>query len=99
MHGFFKGARGLRQGDPISPYIFTLVMEVFSLMMRRQTEGNEQFKYHFGCKNMMLTHLCFADDLLVVSHGDVSSVRIIKSVLDEFRSATGLHPNNNKSRV
>lgn len=35
LHGFFKSRRCLRQGDPISPYLFTIVMEVFNLMIKR----------------------------------------------------------------
>ncbi|GJR98086.1 RNA-directed DNA polymerase, eukaryota, reverse transcriptase zinc-binding domain protein [Tanacetum coccineum] len=92
-YGYFKGARGLRQGDPISPYLFTLVMEVFTLMMERRIKMHPKFKFHKGCKGIRLTHLCFADDLLVLCNGDVRSVRVLKEALDEFSETSGLLPN------
>ncbi|GKE62563.1 hypothetical protein Tco_1512930, partial [Tanacetum coccineum] len=46
-----------------------------------------------------LVHVCFADDLLVMCHGDSYSVKVIKSALDEFSTCSGLLPNNSKSIV
>ncbi|GJZ14078.1 RNA-directed DNA polymerase, eukaryota, reverse transcriptase zinc-binding domain protein, partial [Tanacetum coccineum] len=96
--GYFKGGRGLRQGDPVSPYLFTLIMELFSLMLNRQIESDPKFQYHFGCKSMKMVHVCFADDLLVMCHGDSDYVKVIKKALDEFCSCSGLLPNNSKIR-
>ncbi|GJU20036.1 RNA-directed DNA polymerase, eukaryota, reverse transcriptase zinc-binding domain protein [Tanacetum coccineum] len=97
--GFFKRGRGLRQGDPMSPYLFTMVMEFFTLIMERNMENTPEFNYHFGCRRLKVTHICFADDLLVFFHGDPSSVRLIKSSLEEFGSHSGLVPNFNKSTI
>ncbi|GJX28323.1 putative RNA-directed DNA polymerase [Tanacetum coccineum] len=97
--GFFKGMRGLRQGDPLSPYLFTLVMEVFNLVLKRQIAKNPSFKYHWLCKDLKLTHLCFADDILLFCHGDSNSAAVFKLALDEFGGMSGLLPNKIKSVV
>nr|GEW81587.1 hypothetical protein [Tanacetum cinerariifolium] len=46
LHGYFEGKRGLRQGDPLSPYLFTLIMEVFTLMLKRRVSKTSTFTYH-----------------------------------------------------
>ncbi|KAJ9547121.1 hypothetical protein OSB04_019664 [Centaurea solstitialis] len=95
--GFFKGARGLRQGDPISPYLFTIVMECFSLILKRCIAEADSFTYHQGCDELDITHLCFADDLFVFTGGDLASVEVLKVALDRFRKISGLEPNIEKS--
>ncbi|KAL0293402.1 UNVERIFIED_CONTAM: Retrovirus-related Pol polyprotein from type-2 retrotransposable element R2DM [Sesamum angustifolium] len=93
-HGFFKGARGLRQGDPMSPFLFVLVMEVLQLMMQQLIDQNEGFSYHWRCKELGLFQLCFADDLLLFCKADVASVQVFRRGLDEFAKLSGLHANH-----
>ncbi|GJV26340.1 RNA-directed DNA polymerase, eukaryota, reverse transcriptase zinc-binding domain protein [Tanacetum coccineum] len=95
--GYFKGGRGLRQGDPISPYLFTLIMEVFTLILHKEIDQEPNFQYHFGCKDVKLSHVCFADDLLVMCHGDAISMGVIKKALETFSAVSGLVLNNSKS--
>ncbi|GJU45264.1 RNA-directed DNA polymerase, eukaryota, reverse transcriptase zinc-binding domain protein, partial [Tanacetum coccineum] len=74
-------------------------MEVFTLIMAKNVESSSEFKYHPGCKELKMTQLCFADDLLVMCHGDVDSVKIIKDSIDEFSRVSSLEPNMNKSTI
>nr|GEZ75199.1 RNA-directed DNA polymerase, eukaryota, reverse transcriptase zinc-binding domain protein [Tanacetum cinerariifolium] len=94
-----KGKRGLRPGDPLSPYLFTLVMEVLLLMVRRKIDDDGGFKYHWRCDRIKITHLSFADDLMVFSKADVNSVKILSSAMKEFSSVSGLVPNLDKSSI
>ncbi|GJS03905.1 hypothetical protein Tco_0320413 [Tanacetum coccineum] len=97
LHGYFKGKRGLRQGDPLSPYLFTIVMEVLTLIIRRRVRGSNMFTYHRYCSKMELIKLCFTDDLFLFALGDTHSARIIMDALEEFKLVSGLVPSLPKS--
>ncbi|GJR94835.1 hypothetical protein Tco_0267009 [Tanacetum coccineum] len=74
-------------------------MEVFNLILQQEIIDNTCFKYHHGYKGLKITHLCFADDLLVLYHSDVESAKVIKSALDKFSDVSGLYPNLGKSTI
>ncbi|GJT80899.1 hypothetical protein Tco_1055241, partial [Tanacetum coccineum] len=75
LHGYFKGKRGLCQGDPLSPYLFTLMMEILTLMISRRVQATDLFTYHRYCSKSELVNLCFADDLYLFAYGDTNSAR------------------------
>lgn len=97
LHGFFKSSRGLRQGDPISPYLFTLVIEVLTLMIQRRVRMDSNFEYHPGCHQHGISNLCFADDFILFFHDDYDYVKVIHDSLDEFKKCSGLVPSMQKS--
>ena len=92
IHGSFKGRRGLRQGDPLLPLFFVLAMEYFSWLIQKVST-------HPHCKALNLTHLMFADDLLLFSKADIPTICIIKEALDMFPHTTGLDANLHKSQI
>ncbi|XP_022003929.1 uncharacterized protein LOC110901406 [Helianthus annuus] len=97
IHGYFKGQRGLRQGDPISPYLFTLVMEVLTSILQHAANSHAGFRFHNNCKKQKIINLCFADDLFLFARGDTVSVKVIMESLNMFRDMSGLVPSLSKS--
>lgn len=98
LHGFIQGKRGIRQGDPMSPYLFLLCMEYFSRLLNTRTIQRE-FNFHAKCSSLKITHLAFADDLMLFSRGDEHSVGILMDTLKEFEESSGLRINSNKSSL
>nr|GEW43737.1 hypothetical protein [Tanacetum cinerariifolium] len=97
VHGFFNGKWGLRQGDPLSPYLFTLVMEILTLMLKRRVRFSDHFQYHKYCEELSIINVCFADDLFLFARGGVESAKVIMDSLKEFKAVSGLVPSIPKS--
>jgi len=96
--GHFLGKRGLRQGDPLSPFLFVICLEYLSRMLKLRTVDTE-FNFHPKCGQLKISHLAFADDLMLMARGDPISVKILMDCLKEFAECSGLHVNVLKSCI
>lgn len=88
----FAAKKGIRQGDHISPSLFVVCIEYLNRCLLG-LQHNKLFHYHPSCKKFGITHVCFADDLLLFTRGDSNSVKQLMQVLDMFVAASGLNVN------
>jgi hypothetical protein len=96
----FSIERGLRQGDPLSPFLFLLAAEGFNVLMNAVV-GAQMFRgYGFGSANeVRLSHLQFADDTLIFGEKTWLNVRSMRAVLLLFEEVSSLKVNFHKSML
>ena len=95
----FKPSRGLRQGDPISPYIFILCMEFLSSLINKKCEEVKWIKVKASRGGLEFSHSFFVDDLLLYAKADRGNCEPIVDVLEEFCELTGQKISKVKSKV
>ncbi|GAA0156357.1 hypothetical protein LIER_13873 [Lithospermum erythrorhizon] len=95
LQSHFKSSKGLRHGDPLSPYLFIIVMECF-FELEKIYIAKDKFDFHTRCKEIDLVNLSFADDLFILCAATEVSLKLIRSALRMFGNLSGLHLNSSK---
>lgn len=95
----FKPQRGLRQGDPLSPYLFVLCLERLCHLIDKAVVRKEWKPICLSRGGPQLSHICFADDIILFAEASVAQVCVIRSVLESFCMASGQKISMEKSRI
>ncbi|GKU93427.1 hypothetical protein SLEP1_g7022 [Rubroshorea leprosula] len=93
----FNAGKGLRQGDPLSPFLFLVVAEALSGLIRKAEEIGLLKGIQVGRGNLRLTHLQFADDTILFSEASEANAWAMKCVMGSFEMISGLKVNYDES--
>ncbi|GJS41117.1 RNA-directed DNA polymerase, eukaryota, reverse transcriptase zinc-binding domain protein [Tanacetum coccineum] len=95
----FKIERGLRQGDPVSPFLFILAVEALKVALLEATSNNIFKGIKVGKDMVHISHLQFTDDALIMGEWSRSNAMNLSRILTCFHLAFGLKVNFNKSNL
>ena len=95
----FQQSRGIRQGDPLSPYIFIMFMEVLGFMKKDKCDSKLWDPVKTSRGGLGFSFLFFADDLNLFGKANRKKLHQNKETLDSFCELSRQKVNNGKSRV
>ncbi|KAK1416690.1 hypothetical protein QVD17_25805 [Tagetes erecta] len=97
--GEFVASRGLRQGDPLSPFLFSIVMEALSVSIRMASGSGLFNGIRLPNGGIVITHCMYADDTLFLGDWSVQNGKNLARILKCFHMASGLKINFFKSSM
>ncbi|CAL5442302.1 unnamed protein product [Camellia sinensis] len=95
----FSPQRGVRQGGPLSPFLFNLVAEGLNILLSRAYQMGITKGVKIGAIDVLLSHLQFADDSILFCEAEEEEVRNLKRILRCFEVMSGLRINYHNSQV
>ena len=97
--GFISSSRGIRQGDPLSPYIFLLCAEGFSALIRKAERDKKLSGISISKGGLKLSHLLFADNSLLFYQAKPEECRNLMAVLSLYEQSSGQKINLDKTTI
>ncbi|CAL1405408.1 unnamed protein product [Linum trigynum] len=94
-----RPSRGVRQGDPLSPFLFVLCMERLAHRIDQAVDEKLWKPITLTKDGPKLSHLFFADDLILFAEAEGGQIDVIRSCLEEFCASSGQRVNFNKSAM
>jgi Reverse transcriptase (RNA-dependent DNA polymerase) len=82
--GFIKSGRGLRQGCPLSPYLFIFSMKVLSRMLMRAQDRGKLHGITLAVGSPALTHSMYANDLVLFGQAEEGELKVLKLIMTNF---------------
>eukprot|EP00253_Pinus_taeda_P027881 PITA_27881 len=95
----FTPSRGIKQGDPLSPFLFVILMEGLSHLIHKAKEEGSIRGLHPLHSSPATTHQQFVDDTLLHGTPTVKEALAYKSILTLFNKASGMEINHTKSKI
>ncbi len=99
LFGKIKSERGLRQGDSLSPFLFIIGSEILARLLQQAENANTLQGIKLGPRCPQITHLQFADDLLILAKATTTNATTILQCLNSYQSCSGQKINLNKSKI
>ncbi|CAN6584292.1 unnamed protein product [Malus baccata var. baccata] len=97
--GHILPQRGLRQGDPLSPFLFLLCTEGFSALIRNRMEYGNIHGVRVNPNGTPISHLFFADDSVLFCEATVEDAKGVRDILNSYAAGLGQMINMNKSSI
>ncbi|CAA7042763.1 unnamed protein product [Microthlaspi erraticum] len=97
--GSVQPQRGIRQGDPLSPYIFIICGEVLSGLCRNAQDNGKLLGIQVSRGSPRLNHLLFADDTMFFCKTNQQSCESLTLILQKYEKASGQMINAHKSSI
>ncbi|GMJ04189.1 hypothetical protein HRI_004088000 [Hibiscus trionum] len=95
----FRPTRGLRQGDPLSPYLFLFCAQGLSALLNEAKSNKQVAGVKVGRQGVTLTHLFFADDCILFGEASTMGAQITQNLMLAYERASGQKVNFEKSLI
>ncbi|KAA3471337.1 reverse transcriptase [Gossypium australe] len=95
----FRPQRGLRQGDPPSPYLFLICAEGFSLLIAMARREGRLVGTKVGRGNVLVSHLFFVDDRVLFGEASIEGANKKKNVIKDYEKVSGQLVNIDKLMI